>query len=163
MKTIRFDNKNYEFNKQSQIGIYLIHGFSSSTYEMKQLAEFFSQHNFHVIAKNLPGHGTTVNHCNKIKFQDWLEFSKQELAILASQSKKVYIVGCSMGGLIALYLASLFPINGVMVGGLVMKFKKPFMTNVVNTILCKILKTREKKMIFDKNIREKIDFYVIRF
>ena len=40
MKTTRFDSNNYEFNHNSKIGVYLIHGFSSSTYEMKLLAEF---------------------------------------------------------------------------------------------------------------------------
>ncbi len=159
MITERFDKNNYEFNKESKIGVYLIHGFSSTTYEMKMLADFLASKNMHVVAKNLPGHGTTVEDCNRVKFHDWLDFSKQELAVLASKSEQIFIVGCSMGGLIALYLASMFPVNGVIVGGLVMKFKKPFMTNIVNTVLCKFLKTREKKMIFDPNVRDKIDFY----
>ena len=113
----------------------------------------------HVIVKNLPGHGTTAQDCNRVKFTDWINFSKKELAILASQSEKLFIIGCSMGGLIALYLASLFPVNGVVTGGLVIKFQKPFMTNILNTIFCKILKTRDKKLVFDKIDRNKIDFY----
>ena len=159
MKTAKFDSNNYEFNHNSKVGVYLIHGFSSSTYEMKLLAEFLASKQIHVVAKNLPGHGTTINDCNRVKYQDWLDFSKKELSILASQSDKIYIIGCSMGGAIALYLASIFPVNGVIVGGLVIKFQKPFMTNFVNTILCGILKTREKKMIFSKNIRDNINFY----
>ena len=159
MITERFDKNNYEFNKESEVGVYLIHGFSSTTYEMKLLAEFLASKNMHVVTKNLPGHGTTVEDCNRVKFQDWLDFSKQELAILASKSEQIFIVGSSMGGLIALYLASMFPVNGVIVGGLVMKFKKPFMTNIVNTLLCQLLKTREKKMIFDADERDKINFY----
>ena len=159
MKTSRFDPNNYEFNKNSKIGVYLIHGFSSSTYEMKSLADYLASKNMHVVVKNLPGHGTSTKDCNKVKFHDWINFSKQELAILASQSEKLFIIGCSMGGLIALYLASLFPVNGVISGGLVMKFKKPFMTNIINTLFCKLLKTRDKKLIFNKNDRNKIDFY----
>ena len=31
----RFDPNNYEFNKNSKNGIYIIHGFSSTTYEVK--------------------------------------------------------------------------------------------------------------------------------
>ena len=37
---IRFDTNNYEFNKSSEIGIYIIHGFSNTTYEVKELAHF---------------------------------------------------------------------------------------------------------------------------
>ena len=159
MKTAKFDSNNYEFNHNSKIGVYLIHGFSSSTYEVKLLAEFLASKQIHVVANNLPGHGTTINDCNRTKYQDWLDFSKKELSILASQSDKIYIIGCSMGGAIALYLASIFPVNGVIAGGLVIKFKKPFMTNFLNTILCRLLKTREKKMIFSKNIRDNMNFY----
>ena len=57
---IRFDPNNYEFNKSSKIGVYILHGFSSTTYEVKQLAEFLAQHGFHTIANNLPGHGTNL-------------------------------------------------------------------------------------------------------
>ena len=39
MKTVRFDSANYEFNKSSKIGIYMIHGFSSTTYEVLKLAK----------------------------------------------------------------------------------------------------------------------------
>ena len=42
MKTAKFDSNNYEFNHNSKIGVYLIHGFSSSTYEVKLLAEFLA-------------------------------------------------------------------------------------------------------------------------
>lgn len=159
MYTDRFDKNNYEFNAENETGIYLIHGFSSSTYEMKSLAKFLDSKKIHVILNNLPGHGTTIEECNRVQFSDWLDATKKDLAILSSQSKKIYIIGCSMGGLIALYLASIFPVNGVIVGGLVMQFKKPFMTNVVNTLFCRILKTSDKKNNFDPNIRKKINFY----
>ena len=60
MLTKNFDKNNYEFNPESTIGIYLIHGFSSSTYELKILAEFLSKKKYHVVLNNLPGHGNTV-------------------------------------------------------------------------------------------------------
>ena len=69
MKTRKFDRNNYEFNKESPIGVYLIHGFSNTTYEVKQLADFLAKNNFHVIANNLPGHGTSVEECNRVKYK----------------------------------------------------------------------------------------------
>ena len=41
-----FDSKNYEFNKGCKRGIYLIHGFTSSTYEFLDLAKFLSENGF---------------------------------------------------------------------------------------------------------------------
>ena len=78
MNTTKLDSNNYEFNHNSKIGVYLIHGFSSSTYEVKLLAEFLASKQIHVVANNLPGHGTTINDCNRVKYQDWLDFSKKK-------------------------------------------------------------------------------------
>ena len=50
-----------------------------------------------------------------------------------------------MGGVLALYLSSIFPLNGCIVGGTVLKFKNSFTVNYLNTIICKILKISKKK------------------
>tara|TARA_Y100000996_G_scaffold412224_1_gene397835 strand:- start:2804 stop:3571 length:768 start_codon:yes stop_codon:yes gene_type:complete len=155
----KFDQNNYEFNSNSKIGIYMIHGFSSTTYELKEMSKFLADKNYHVILNNLPGHGTNLEDCNKTKYQDWLDYSKIELAKLCSTSDHVFIVGCSMGGVIALYLASIFPLTGLIVGGVVLKFKLNFNTNYLNRLVCRILKTREKKLTFPKEIRDTINFY----
>ena len=118
-----FDTNNYEFNTNSNTGIYLIHGFSSTTYELKLLAEVLSEKGYHVILNNLPGHGTNIDDCNKYQYTDWLDYSKIEFAKLCSSCDNVFIIGCSMGAVIALYLSSIFPVSGVIVGGTVLKFK----------------------------------------
>ena len=155
----KFDTSNYNLNPNSKIGVYLIHGFSSTTYELKKLADLFKKENYHVVLNNLPGHGTNLEDCNKTKYQDWLDYSTQEFAKLCADSDYVFIVGCSMGGVVGLYLASLFPVDGIIVGGVVLKFKLNFNTNYLNRILCKIIKTREKKLTFPKSIRDSISFY----
>tara|TARA_B110000116_G_scaffold263603_1_gene270301 strand:+ start:1046 stop:1801 length:756 start_codon:yes stop_codon:yes gene_type:complete len=159
MNSVRFDTNNYEYNPNGKIGIYLIHGFSSTTYEMNILANHLKENSYHVVSNNLPGHGTTVEECNKYKYNDWLNYSKQEFAKLCSTSEKIFIIGCSMGGVIALHLASLFPVDGIIVGGVVLKFQLPFQTNYLNTILCRFLKVREKKMVLSKDQTDKINFY----
>ncbi len=143
---IRFDTNNYEFNKSSEIGIYIIHGFSNTTYEVKELAQFLGDKGFHTIANNLPGHGTTAEECNRIKYQMWLEHVTQDLANLISMSKKTYVIGCSMGADLALYLSSMFPINGCVVGGTVLKFNNPFTIHALIPLLCKIIKFSKKEI-----------------
>ena len=159
MNTKRFNSSNYAYNTKSRIGIYLIHGFSSTTYEVLELAKYLRNNNYHVIANNLPGHGTNIKDCNRTKYQDWLHYSEIHLADLASKCDKIYIVGCSMGALISSYLASMFPINGLIIGGFVAKFKKSFLINYINPLLCKILKKSKKEDIYSK----KIDFYGYKY
>ena len=102
MNQNNFDHNNYEFNPSSPLCVYLLHGFSSTTYEVKALAEFLSKHGYHTIARNLPGHGTTIEECNRMKFQYWLDFVKKDIAELSSQSKKIFVIGNSMGGVLAI-------------------------------------------------------------
>ena len=64
-----------------------------------------------------------------------------------------------MGAVIALYLSSIFPVTGLIIGGTVLKFKLPFNTNYLNTLFCHILKKRPKKSIFPKEIRDTLKFY----
>ncbi|MBI65358.1 MAG: hypothetical protein CMG64_03600 [Candidatus Marinimicrobia bacterium] len=158
MNTNKFDKNHYICNTDSKIGVYLVHGFSSTTYEMKMLFDFLEKKKYYVVCKNLPGHGTTVDDCNRQKFSDWLKFSEIEFAKLASKVDQIFIIGSSMGGVISLYLASMFPVNGVIVGGTVFQFKKPFMT-FLGSVLSKILKYENKRNMFPKDVRDKIEFY----
>ena len=148
----RFDTHDYEFNPSSQYGVYIIHGFSSTTYETKALAKFLGDQGYHTITKNLPGHGVTPEDCNNVKYQDWQYSIKQDIAQLASNSKKIYIIGCSMGGTLALYASSIFPVNACVVGGTVLKFKNPFTINFTNRLFCQIIKLKTKRS-GNKNIK----------
>ena len=159
MFTKNFDTNNYEYNPNNKVGIYLIHGFSSTTYELKVLANFLKEKNYHVVLNNLPGHGTTAEDCNQSIYTDWLDYSKIEFAKLAAKSDQTFIIGISMGAVIGLYLSTLFPINGLIIGGTVLKFKFWWHTNVLNTLLCRFLKTRKKELILPKNKRGSTMFY----
>lgn len=157
--TAQFDPNNYEFNPESKKGVYIIHGFSSTTYEIKALAEFLAEAGFHVKADNLPGHGTTVDDCNSTKFTDWLSHVEQGVAELSSCCDAVYVIGISMGGVLALHLASMFPLNGVVVAATVLKFKKEFMTRVVNKLLHRFFPKLDKAKIYDSKDLVNMKFY----
>ena len=158
----RFDSTDYAFNQSSDRAVYIIHGFSSTTYETKQLAKFLGDNGYCAIAKNLPGHGTTAEECNRIRYVDWLNHVKEDIAILASKSKNIFVIGCSMGGVLALYAASIFPLNGCIVGGTVLKFKNQFTIDYINRFLCKLVKIRKKTSQVDQEFRNKTKFYGYR-
>ena len=150
-----FDSNDYVYNKDSSIGILLIHGFSSTTYETKFLAKYLSQFGFHVATYNLPGHGTNVDDCNSTSYSEWIYFARQKLAELSSTSDKVFIVGHSIGGAITLHLASIFPVDGIVLGATVLRFKKKFETYFLVPLLNKIKQKVDKMKMFTKEHLEK--------
>ena len=130
-RTNRFDENNYEFNLESKNGIYLIHGFTNTTYETKKLAQYLSKQGYRTVANNLPGHGTTIEECNRVKYQDWLESVEQGVARLSSQCDKIHVIGSSMGGVLGLHIASQFPLNSLIAVAPVFQFKSEFKTRIL--------------------------------
>jgi esterase/lipase len=58
----------------------------------------------------LPGHGDSLN-LKGVRYHDWIEHAEHELEGLLDSCDTVYVIGFSMGGLIASYLATKYPIK----------------------------------------------------
>jgi carboxylesterase len=153
-----FDTKNYEFNTESKDGIYIIHGFTNTTYETRDLAKYLGEQGFYTKAINLPGHGTTPEDCNRVKFTDWIEFTEQGVAEMSSRCDNVYVVGISMGSVLALHLSSIFPINAAVFASTVLEFKEYFSTRILTPLFHRIIPFREKRLSYPKAIRDKFDY-----
>jgi carboxylesterase len=97
----------FEGSKQA---VLLIHGGGGgSASDMKELGAFIhNQLGYTVYAPLLPGYGTTKEDLHKTQLDDWLSFLKQELQKLKTENEKIYLVGHSMGGVFALFLAGEF-------------------------------------------------------
>lgn len=89
----------------SKKAILIIHGFAGGTYDEEDLANFLElNHFFDVFQFTLPGHDKNLS---KVKYQEWIDYSEEKLEWLISMKyKKIYLIGHSMGGVIATYLAS---------------------------------------------------------
>ncbi len=83
----------------------LIHGFGATPFDLKPLAIALSKENITVYAPLLPGHGTTIQDFARSTEKEWISASEQALGRLGSY-RKIYIIGFSMGGAIALDLAA---------------------------------------------------------
>ena len=154
-----FDEKNYDLNLESKKGVMIIHGFSSTTFETHPLAQFLSRKGFRVSARNLPGHGTTVEDCNATKYTDWLRFVEENLAELSAECDDLYVVGLSMGGVLGLHLASLFPINKLVLGATVLNFKEPFKVNYIVPLVNRFIVKQKKIKKFTKNQHKRYSGY----
>ncbi|HSN95290.1 MAG TPA: alpha/beta fold hydrolase [Anaerolineaceae bacterium] len=90
-------------------GIVLLHGFTASPVEVRQLADFLHSQGYTVSGPLLPGHGTHPDDLNRVKFEDWVHVSEEAVEALKATCKHVFIGGESMGGLVAMRVAELHP------------------------------------------------------
>ena len=95
-KTKYFESEN------SNNCVIAIHGFSSSPKEVEQLALFLNIHNLNIITPRLAGHGIVPEDLKDKKWEDWYKSVSRAITIASLEYKKVYIVGFSTGGLLAL-------------------------------------------------------------
>lgn len=89
--------------------ILMIHGFVGGNYD------FGSFHNelqlyrkFDVYTYTLPAHDKII--VKDVKYQEWIDESIRQVEFLISNGyKEIYLIGHSMGGVIAAYIASIYP------------------------------------------------------
>ena len=158
-KTKFFDSNNYEFNKGCKRGIYLIHGFTSSTYELLDLAKFLSENKFYVKLDNLPGHGTTIDDCNNTKHSEWIEHVEKGVATVASVCDEVHVIGISMGAILALHLATLFPLASMIEAAVVFEFKNEFNVRVLVPLLSWLITKKNKFTQYKYDGGKKLKFH----
>ncbi|YCA13514.1 alpha/beta fold hydrolase [Bacillus sp. AK128] len=93
------------------IGCLCIHGFTGAPYEVEPLVSFLKKHtDWKIVAPILPGHGDDEDLLT-ITYPDWIEAVEKEIQILINECETVYVIGFSMGGLLAAYLAKKYPVE----------------------------------------------------
>lgn len=90
-------------------GALVIHGFTGSPQSMRGLAEALAGAGFAVELPRLPGHGTTVQDMAGTSWTDWAGAAEAAYQPLSGRCEKVVVAGLSMGGTLALWLASRHP------------------------------------------------------
>lgn len=93
--------------------ILLIHGFTGSPSELRRLGYALNDEGYHVEGIRLPGHGTVVEDMLPTRWEDWYGHALERYDELVEQGRPVVPIGHSMGGLLALMLASERPVPAV--------------------------------------------------
>ena len=91
----------------------LLHGYTGSPSEMKPLGDFLANKGFSVLCPLLPGHGTSPHDLNKCCWRDWYAAADKHWNRLKEKSRKVYLIGLSLGGSLALHIAAHNSVDGV--------------------------------------------------
>lgn len=89
----------------SKVGIIFVHGFTGSPISMRPWADFFSAKGYTVSVPLLPGHGTTPEDLNQVKWQEWPAKVEAELHWMLQSGVTPFVFGLSMGGGTTLHVA----------------------------------------------------------
>lgn len=90
----------------AEIGLLLIHGFTGSPRSLRPLADLLAERGFCIELPRLPGHGTHPKDMQNTEYRDWRRHAEQRFLALKERTRRQVLVGLSMGGAIALDLAS---------------------------------------------------------
>lgn len=87
----------------------VLHGFTGNPQTMRPLAEALAAAGLTVELPLLPGHGTAVEDMLPTRWEDWSGAAEAEFQALAARCDRLAVVGLSMGGTIACWLAERHP------------------------------------------------------
>ena len=85
--------------------VLIIHGFAGGTYDQEAISNYLELNGFHVFSFTLPGHERTL--FKHVTRDDWKKSCDEHIKMLINNGyKRIYLIGHSMGGVLACYLAS---------------------------------------------------------
>jgi len=89
----------------------LLHGFASSPFEMRYLAERLEKKGYTSVCPLLPGHGTNLDFFARTGWKEWYATALDSLRRLAAERRgqPLAVVGQSLGALLGLCLAAHHP------------------------------------------------------
>jgi len=88
------------------LGVLLLHGFTSTTSTVIDLAHLCADAGYTVSAPRLPGHGTSVDDLMNTGWDEWAAAALASYDELAASCERVAIVGLSMGATLAVHIAA---------------------------------------------------------
>lgn len=95
------------------VGCLLLHGFTGTPFEMRELGEFLAGRGYSVLAPRLFGHATQVQDMSRARWGDWVASSEDGYHQLASACSRIVVIGLSMGGVLSLYISTYLGVAGV--------------------------------------------------
>jgi carboxylesterase len=94
-------------------GCLLIHGFTGAPKEMRWMGEHLAKEGFSVLGVRLAGHATRPEDMARTRWQDWMASVEDGWHFLGGVSQQIFVMGLSLGGILALLFSSQHPVAGV--------------------------------------------------
>jgi len=117
-------NQSFYFPGTNGKGILLIHGWTSTPYEVRRLGKFLNEAGYTAYGPLLKGHGTRAEDLENVTWEEWVDDMAKEYLKLSAEHKKVYLVGTSFGANLTVLLAEKYPaIAGIVLLAMPYRFK----------------------------------------
>lgn len=114
MSNININAREYLLKGNKDVGIVVVHGFTSSPSYMRYIAKDLNNLGYSVFVPLLAGHGTTEENLRYGNSKTWYDSVASAIEKIRSTGvHKVYLVGHSLGGLISLLMAENQNADGV--------------------------------------------------
>ncbi len=103
--------KGYYERMLNMIGCLIIHGYTGGPHEVEPLAAYLEENtDWQIVVPTLPGHGLHLK-LENVSYRKWLKAAEASLKKLKQDYDEIYLIGFSMGGMIAAYLAAKYNVD----------------------------------------------------
>lgn len=140
-----------------KIGVLWFHAWASSEDDLQEMMEYLKQYHIESHSINLKGHNTNPADLHGVSYRDWLQQAEEAYIDVSQKWDYVFVGGLSMGGQLALYLASKYKVKGVITIGTPLKIKIPFIIRYLSHLLQYIPYNISKKNTFSSERIKKIN------
>src|SRR3989338_6226400 len=146
---VRERGKPYFYEVNSETIAILIHGFTGSPDDLKELAKYLVSKNISVKVPRLAGHGSYWTELEKTSYYDWWKTIEDEVKEASKRYKKIFLIGYSFGGNLALDIAARYlnNISGVVTLGISVFLRKETIMKLALPFFHFFLKRYKKKYI----------------
>ena len=76
-------NQSFYFEGTNGKAVLLVHGWTSTPYELRRLGKYLNENGYTVYAPQLKGHGTIPKDLEQVRWTDWLEDLEKSYAFLS--------------------------------------------------------------------------------
>ena len=94
-------------------GILLVHGYTGTPAEMRELGEKLNKDGYTTMGVLLPGHGTRPEDITGVTWKQWYEAVENAYYELSKNCTEISVVGMSMGSLLTLVAADRLPVKKI--------------------------------------------------
>jgi carboxylesterase len=118
-----------------KIGVLWFHAWASTKDDLQEMLMYLEQRGIEYHSINLKGHNTNPSDLHRVTHKDWLKQAEEAYQEISDKWDIIFVGGLSMGGQLALYLASKYKVYGIITIGTPLKVKVPFIIRYMSHIL----------------------------